>query len=332
MSQIHYKELLIKLSDPGTDEEELQQYFTAEYDPEFGLSPKLAINSEKVDVTGLDGDPNLTQGNLGLGFLNKVYQNRRRHQFEKQLKDSPEKPVILAEGDSWFEYPLWLEDTVDYLNRDYNVFCISAAGDELRGIVADAEYKDYLELLTSEKNLKVQAILLSGGGNDIVGEYLLEYLKPYDANLSAEEHITSAFDDKLQKIGQYYRQAITQINQEYSELPILIHGYDHTNPLPPDHDKRTLKVPPILGWLDKWMRKKGIVEQQIQRDIVRVMIDRFYQQLINLISDDNVRNVHLVDNRGAVQNAWFDELHPNDAGFAQVGKRFKEQLVQLSIK
>ena len=41
---------------------------------------------------------------------------------------------FVAEGDSWFHYPIVLRDTLDWLSDDYAIFDLAAAGDTLENM------------------------------------------------------------------------------------------------------------------------------------------------------------------------------------------------------
>jgi len=41
---------------------------------------------------------------------------------------------FVAEGDSWFHYPILLRDTLDWLSDDYAIFDLAAAGDTLENM------------------------------------------------------------------------------------------------------------------------------------------------------------------------------------------------------
>jgi len=69
--------------------------------------------------------------------------------FEDRLERLPDATVVVAEGDSWFDYlPAWFEnpfkgDLLGHLmaTRKYNVYRISKAGDTLENMVYGTEYR-----------------------------------------------------------------------------------------------------------------------------------------------------------------------------------------------
>jgi hypothetical protein len=315
--------LLERLADPNVPEDELAPYLTVKVDPKTSMAPILMAN----DNVEQQADPAfVTRGGLGLGLLNRVYRVRRRRQFEQRLDEGNKDPILLAEGDSWFEYPIWLDDVIDHLNIDHNVFCLSAAGDELKGMVADAEYADYLDELIGGRGLKIGALLFSGGGNDIAGPDLSALLRPFEKGQSAEWHIEPVkFQATLAELKSRYETIFNRVVKRHPDLPILVHGYDYAIPLAP----QGFSIPPKDGWLGEPLRSRGINDFTTQCTIVKLMTDGFYGVLSGLAGGNcggRFAHVHLVDSRNRVKGRWADELHPTDEGFRDVADQFRKVL------
>jgi hypothetical protein len=325
--KIDFGVLVERLADPDYPEDDIKKYVTLVRDEKSRLilQPDPAMVRKPLD------HELAAQGSLGLGLLNNVYRGRRRSAFEKRIKNGDASPVLLAEGDSWFQYPLWLEDVVDHLNAKYNVFCVSAAGDEitgLKGIAAKAEYADYVDHLTKPKGLK--ALLLSGGGNDIVGDEMVKYLRRFDPSKEPDWHIDRhAFRFRMGEIGTAYSNIIERVRSRYPDLPIVIHGYDYAVPLP----SQGFNIPPKDGWLGEPLRGAGINTIGMQKRIVVLMIDAFHEMLASLAGGNGggkYGRVYLVDNRKTVNNDWADELHPTNAGFGRVAGKFHDVIKAIN--
>ncbi len=110
-------------------------------------------------------------------------QRLRRRSTLREIK-------IVAEGDSWFAYPLVL-DVIDHLRRmKYCVYKHSEPGDTLENMVFGSEFKmirrlnnarhlgplDLQETLNSVRKYKPRFALFSAGGNDVVGQEMGFYL------------------------------------------------------------------------------------------------------------------------------------------------------------
>ena len=82
------------------------------------------------------------------------------------------KGVLIAEGDSWFDYPLY--DVLQILEDDYlyDVESVAHKGDTVEDMAHSGgqfeEFARRLEKLLRDNKVP-RAILLSGGGNDIAG-------------------------------------------------------------------------------------------------------------------------------------------------------------------
>ena len=103
-----------------------------------------------------------------------------RRAIERRAERRPRRAVargsrglLIAEGDSWFDYPLY--DVLDLLERDgFEVDAVAHMGDSLEDMAHDERQLDRLakafEKVRGAARADVRAILLSGGGNDIAGE------------------------------------------------------------------------------------------------------------------------------------------------------------------
>ncbi len=91
-----------------------------------------------------------------LGRFNRKEQKRRKARYLKKIsrgfRADPENIVILAEGDSWFQYPRLfgllepVKDIVDWLIEDklYAVYSLAYGGDWLSNIFYLGEYIEIL--------------------------------------------------------------------------------------------------------------------------------------------------------------------------------------------
>ena len=107
--------------------------------------------------------------------------------FKRSVSKTPHRPVILSEGDSWFDYPLH-KNTVDYIERmgSFSMLRVENNGDELLAILSGKQKNKIRKLL---RQYPFELILFSGGGNDIVGEDLLSLLNERKPSYSWEQCI-----------------------------------------------------------------------------------------------------------------------------------------------
>lgn len=329
---ISWPELQERLADPDYPEAKLLPYVEAHESERIGLGPKLvptALVTGPAPVTDLR-----TQAALGLGLLNTWYRLRRLRRFERRLKSDPKMPILLAEGDSWFQYPIWLEDVIDHLSHQYNIHCTSAAGDELDGMVKHREYARYLGELLGNGH-EVRAVLISAGGNDIVGKELSGLINKFEAGKPAEWYLdTAEWRKRLARVEAHYRSVIGSIQAIRESMPVLLHCYDYAIPL----KKQGFHIPPKDGWLGEPLRKNKIVERDLQAAIVRCMIDAFRDLVGKLAGHGGelpgeYENVYFVQTTGTLtqKGQWADELHPTDGGFKLVTAKFQAVLDSLGI-
>jgi lysophospholipase L1-like esterase len=312
------EELANALADPDVPEESLRPYLVAVPSPR-GMGPILLPNPATVES---DGDPLRVRADLGLGFLNAPFRLRRQRIFERRLAANDPRPILLAEGDSWFQYPIWLDDIVDQLMGDYTICCLSAAGDTLDNmLVRRPEYLTWLDRLIGQQGRTLDALLISAGGNDLVGGQLAGMMKPFEAGRTADWYVDNPnYSRREAEIRSGYRGMIQAVRARWPDLPVVVHGYDHALPRPP----QGIHIPPLDGWLGAPFRGIGIVDGALQAAIVVVMIDRLNAILAGLAND--FPDVRYVDLRRVIGADWHDELHPNNAGFARVAGRIREHL------
>ena len=254
--------------------------------------------------------------------------------------------TLIAEGDSWFDYPG--DDVLRVLedHHGYEVESVAHWGDR----VEEMAYTDgQLDALTRliEKVLrngrKPRAILLSGGGNDIAGEefgMLLNHASSPVGGLN-ESIVKGVIDER---ISLAYVEIISRVTRVCelrigARTPILIHGYDY--PVP---DGRGffggwwfLPGP----WLEPGFREKGFGVLQERILITKTLIDRFNSMLQSLVSMQDFEHVRYVNLRNTLAVSddsdeygpdWANELHPTPRGFEKVTDKFAAVLAGLPVE
>lgn len=107
-----------------------------------------------------------------LGGLLKKFDDlknaRRNARFTKKIEGgfrNGENMVILAEGDSWFNYPAILTDVIDRICMEKNmaVYSLASGGDWLLNMLNARNYVEQLSVIHPD------VFLISAGGNDLVG-------------------------------------------------------------------------------------------------------------------------------------------------------------------
>lgn len=248
--------------------------------------------------------------------------------------------VLVAEGDSWFDYPL--NDVLRLLedHHGYDVESVAHKGDRVEemayGLGQLEEFTRRLEKLL-RRNVIPKAVLLSGGGNDVAGPefgMLINHARSPVAGLN-QQILDGVISERIQAAYVTILSAITRLCEQRLNLrvPILIHGYDY--PVP---DGRG-----FLGgwwflpgpWLEPGFREKGYDELKVRIALAKQLIDRFNTMLQNVAGLPDFPHVKYIDLRNTLsvgkdyKKDWANELHPTPAGFERVTDRFATELAVL---
>lgn len=249
--------------------------------------------------------------------------------------------VLVAEGDSWFDYP-W-HDVLRMLEdrHGYDVESVAHKGDRVEDMAySGGQLEEFTRLI--EKLLRQSAIpsaiLLSGGGNDVAGDtfgMLVNHARSARAGLN-NDIVRGVIDDRVRNACVTIIAAVTQLARARTgqTIPILIHGYDHAVP-----DGRGFLGGwgPLPGpWLEPGFREKGFEELEQTTPMVADLIDRFNGMMKDVAATPGFAHVHYIDLRGTLANTrpgyktwWANELHPTERGFAAVADRFATAIAQL---
>lgn len=286
--------------------EELEECFTVSKEPGLlPLVPNVILDPDKVsDATSF------TESDQVLGLANSLSRAKRRIRYHRRKWFGFEGPVIVSEGDSWFQYPIKLDDVIDVLMQDFQILSLGAAGDLLTAMAAHAEY------ISAIADERADFFLLSGGGNDMLHSgRLREFLRPWQSGMEPRDALQPArWNEFLDLMRATYSSVFSSLIGRFPRLTILCHGYDYA-------------VPRSGGkWLGGPLADRG-VPRASWNAVIRVLIDDFNGVLTGLAAQHS--HVVHVDCRGTVgesANSWFDELHPRDSGYARVAELFADQI------
>jgi len=310
--KITIAELNQKMSDLSVSDQELAKYFTVDDAVSDPFAPAVTFDPKSVEIPAAREAE--LRGEAGIGLANWLARMRRRLAFENRIGDgSYSGPVIVSEGDSWFQYPFVLKDVIDHLAQDFAVLSLGAAGDTLANMINEREFLDPIGRYSAS------VFLISGGGNDLVADgFLAEHLREFDPALAPADYLLPSFGDLVATAIQQYDKIFRMVEQAYPQVAIVCHGYDRPVPL---NDGK---------WIGKPMAKRSIKDKALQKAIAGLMIDRFNLELSRL--SGTFGQVSYVDCRAVVKDdRWHDELHPVDAGYADVAARFKK-VIQKAAK
>lgn len=248
--------------------------------------------------------------------------------------------VLVAEGDSWFDYPL--HDVLRLLedHHGYDVESVAHKGDRVEdmayGLGQLEEFTRRLEKLL-RRGVIPKAVLLSGGGNDVAGTefgMLINHARSPVAGLN-QQILSGVIDERIQVAYVTILSAITRLCEQRLQrrIPTLIHGYDY--PVP---DGRG-----FLGgwwflpgpWLEPGFRERGYEALKERAALARQLIDRFNTMLQGIAGLPDFSHVTYIDLRNTLsagkdyKKDWANELHPTPAGFERITRRFAAELAAL---
>lgn len=340
---ITYSEYLELLRNPDTSEQRILELSIVKRG-RTGFAPILVPDPAKVIMT-----PEERELESAMGIGNALARWRRGAAFLRRRAAGDKRPVLVAEGDSWFQFPILIQEVIDHLTDDYNIWCISAAGDTASNMVYG--HPEYVEELKRYGN-DVRGFLFSAAGNDIIGEdpvtdvsALFEIVKPFngDPNDVAGHINVAVLGSRLSELKRAYADVIENSRKalpkrpDGNPLPIFIHGYDYCFPYPwGANDPRNPSYAENDEWLGSVFKARGIGPEHggLRRGIISALIDALYDMLSGLSGDSAKTGVWLVDCRNAMRDVtdWNDEIHGTSAGFFKVAARFKETLIAAHIK
>jgi hypothetical protein len=252
--------------------------------------------------------------------------------------------VLVAEGDSWFDYPFY--DVLGMLEDDFHfrVESVAHKGDTVESMAYDesqfAAFERKLEHLQHD-NRTPRAILLSGGGNDIAGDefavllnHAVSGLPPLNAKV-----VDGIINERLRFAYVSLLTAMTVRAHDYFNrvIPIVVHGYGYPVPDGRGYLGGFWALPG--PWLEPGFRQKGHLQLVKNAAVTADLIDTFNAMLAAVPKQvTGLSHVTYVDLRrvlssslagGAYKRSWENELHPSKAGFAAVAKVFNDVIVKL---
>lgn len=235
---------------------------------------------------------------------------------------------VFAEGDSWFDYPVplfgggvipRLEDLlgVPILN-------MAKAGDEVRFMLGVKQRQQLAKRLQEgcPAGGPWDALLFSGGGNDIVDNPMALWIRDYATGVPPAQLIHQArYDTALALVRAGYEDLIALRNQLSPATHLVFQGYDYAIP-----DGRG--VCHLGPWLKPTLDLRGFpMTGNVRFEVVKAMLSQFAQMLNTLATGNS--NIMVVQTQGTLRvqkNSWHNELHPSKAGFESIAKVFHQAL------
>jgi hypothetical protein len=240
---------------------------------------------------------------------------------------------LLCKGDSWFDYPLGRmlpgmrsdipTQLAEKLGQMANVLNLSHYGDASTKQLGCHDMTMLQEMVTDPANGKFDAILVSAGGDDIVGDQLCIWLNRADeVGKNFQRAINwDRFNAVLDVVVSSYQNLFDFRDHYLPDAPIFSHEYDY--PIP--DGRGVICVGP---WLKPSLELKGWLDPIENRAIVKDMIG-FWGRRLGLMARDKKNNFEVVKTAGVLQaNQWANELHPTEEGFGVIADLYIPALAQ----
>ena len=246
---------------------------------------------------------------------------------------------FLAEGDSWFSFGSFFGNSLlDELAFDKRTLITQTAmpGDTLSRMADWWRDPNFNNLLSGATAWKFDAVLLSGGGNDLInalcenqpGSGVLKLFTPALPPATLADCIAEA---NWTLFETYLRANFKEMSRRVkasalnSATPIFIHTYDFA--VPRDSGAGFGKGP----WLRPAFRAHNIPETRWVP-----LMEELFGRLQGILQNLGLANVHVVDTLGTLTRAqttdpgntqhWLNEIHPNATGYAELAKVWKREI------
>ncbi len=245
---------------------------------------------------------------------------------------APPGAVIVAEGDSWFDYAPGT-DIIDCLRRFHGctIHNFADAGDTLENMIYGSEYGSSYSPKPCQFSLVLEALrehappvfLFSGGGNDIAGTEFESYLDHRSSKSAGglRQAVVSYMFGYFEELLQHM---IDEVAAASPGTRIIMHGY--APPIPTGRGVQMLFFKFAGPWLRPALAKKKI-DLGSGRRIVGELIDRYNDLLARLQAKNPGRFLH-ADLRALVDpdTDWVNELHLRNSAFARVADHIHSML------
>jgi hypothetical protein len=270
-----------------------------------------------------------------------------------QYDTSAFEKIYLAQGDSWFSighFPPWattnlLQQMV--LSRSALAVNCARPGVELAHMTDTSSAQVFLNLLNGNISQRWDALLMSGGGNDLIdaataaptADPKLRLLLRSDewpaAPVSASGYLSQAgwatFTGHMDLVLQGL---LDQRDKgKNANVPLVLHCYDYVTP-------RNAPAGPKLGpWLYKAVNTIYHVPPADWQAVADVLISRLADMWLALAEKYASRNVNVFDTRGTITRAaagttgisgdWENEIHPTPHGYGLLARKWRPTLDAL---
>jgi lysophospholipase L1-like esterase len=276
-------------------------------------------------------------------FLRKPHVVRVLDVLSGEPSTNPDSPEygkrFIAEGDSWFSFNA-IPHSANMLDQlrfevDSIVLTLSNPGDTMKHmgeIASNPMLKKYL----SEPGFEYDwdAILLSGGGNDLIGA--VKDIVVSGTGSDPQNWINNAaLQNTLAAVVGGYSNivAVRSASKTNAQKPVFVHTYDY--PTPRNAPAKFLWDKMFGPWFWNKYEALGIKDENLRRAITDHVLDALAQTLLKL--PERFERFNVVDTRNTLiraepgatgnSNDWLNEIHPNSGGYQKIADKLSAAIV-----
>lgn len=260
-----------------------------------------------------------------------VIMNIMKKRGVKGLATQSQPLQILAEGDSWFDYPFprFGGGIIPRLDKliGVKILNLAKAGDQVRKMMDVEQRNELVDHL--QKGCPAggpwDVLLFSGGGNDVVDNHLEECIKEYDPAIPVENHIElGKYNAVLTLLRKGYEDLIALRDASSPTTHLIFHAYDFAIP-----DGRDAVI--FGPWLEptfnlRHFPRRPRLEEKIE--VVKAMLQRF-AALLQSLERPGVTFINAQGTLSPQPSSWHNEMHPEKAGFNCFAQIFHRKLKEL---
>ncbi len=237
---------------------------------------------------------------------------------------------LLAQGDSWFDYPLPVpkfdqSDVIAHLkslpNSPPNILSLAHHGETTEDMLGVSKLDELIENLKAPENGGFDGILFSGGGNDLAGnQFRLWVQEASQVNSNPTQALYQPRVDAIMGVVKAGYDDLIQARDTFAPgIPIFAHGYDFAIPT-------GIGVCGVGPWLKPSLDDRNWSNLSQGQSIVKEILIQF-MNLLTAYQANSTNNFILVPTQGALLSTdWANELHPTPDGFAKIAARFTASL------
>ena len=242
---------------------------------------------------------------------------------------------ILADGDSWFSY-LLSRDVIEWIQADGNpspeILNLAVAGDPVTATLGVTKRQRIVDNLRNPANGDFDALLFSGGGDDIAGDQFCFWLT--DKVTGSNGINAVSLGDILGVIETGYDDLFSICGRYKPNCRIFIHAYDYARatgigacPLPFGGYAAGPWLKPSLDYRG-WTNFNGAatiittILQQFDQLLLRLE-KKYAPQVIYVRTQGTLTPPSSINDGGS---DWANELHPTEPGFRKIAAKFLSAL------